>query len=108
MSLARDSANDGLVLSCLYMSWSLSSLMFSIVHMDVPSGLCNVVCVCVCVCCVGCCDSSYRLVGCVYRSGLMGVVEKVRLRDLHPSSVFGLILGVRLFVLLWVCVLCLY
>ena len=46
MSLARDSANGGFVLSCLYMSWSLSSLLFSIVHMDVPSGLCNVVCVC--------------------------------------------------------------
>ena len=46
MSLARDSANGGCVLSCLYMSWSLSSLMFSIVHMVVPSGLCSVVCVC--------------------------------------------------------------
>ena len=29
MSLARDSANGGFVLSCLYMSWSLSSLLFS-------------------------------------------------------------------------------
>jgi len=36
------------------------------------------------------------------------VVEKVRLGDLHPSSVFGLTLGVRLFVLLWICDLCLY
>ena len=62
MGLARDSANGGFVLSCLYMSWSVSSLLFSIVHMVVPSGLCNVVCVCVCVCvcvyvcvcCVGC------------------------------------------------------
>ena len=61
-----------------------------------------------CVCCVGCCASSYRLVGCASRSGLMGVVEKVRLGDLHPSSVVGLTLGVRLFVLLWVCVLSLY
>ena len=49
MGLARDSANDRFVLSCLYMSWSLSSLLFSFVHMVVPSGLCNVVCVCVCV-----------------------------------------------------------
>ncbi len=47
MRLARDSANGGFVLSCLYMSWSLSSLLFSIVYMVVPSGLCNVVCVCV-------------------------------------------------------------
>ena len=61
-----------------------------------------------CVCCVGCRVSSYRLVGFASRSGLMGVVEKMRLGDLHPSSVFGLTLGVRLFVLLWVCVLCLY
>jgi len=45
MDLARDSANGGFVLSCLCMSWILSNLMFSIVHMDVPSGLCNVVCV---------------------------------------------------------------
>jgi hypothetical protein len=44
----------------------------------------------------------------VFRSGLMGVVEKVRFGDLHPSVVFGLTWGVRLFVLLWVCVLCLY
>jgi hypothetical protein len=65
-------------------------------------------CVCVCVCCVGCCVNSYRLVGCVSISRLMGVVEKVRLGDLHPSSVFGLTLGVRLFFLLWDCVLCLY
>ena len=46
MSLARDSVNGGFDLSCLYMSWSLSSLLFSIVHMVVLSGLCNVVCVC--------------------------------------------------------------
>ena len=78
--------------------------MFSIVNMVVPSGLWNVVR----VCCVGRCVSSYRYVGCASRSGLMGVVEKVRLGDLYPSSVFGLTLGVRLFVLLWVCVLCLY
>ena len=42
------------------------------------------------------------------RSGLMGVVEKVRFGDLHSSVVFGLTWVVRLFVLLWVCVLCLY
>ena len=70
--------------------------MFSIVHMVVPSGLCNVACVCR----EGCCVSSYRLVGCVSRSGLIRVVDKVRLGDLHPSSVKGLIMGVRLFVLL--------
>jgi hypothetical protein len=104
MSLARDSANGGLVLSCLYISCSLSSRLLSIVHIVVPSGLCSVVC----VCSVGCCDSSYRWVGCVSRSGLMGVVEKVRLGDLHPSSVRWLDGGVRLFVLLCVCVLCLY
>ena len=50
MSLARESANGGFVLACLYMSWSLYSLLFPIVHMVVSSGLCNVVCVCVCVC----------------------------------------------------------
>ncbi len=108
MSLARDSGIGGFVLSCLYMSWSLYSLLFSIVHMVVPSGLCNVVCVCVCVVWGVVCVSSYRLVGCVSRSGLMGVVVKVTLGDLHPSSVFGLTLGVRLFVLLWVCVLYFY
>ncbi len=49
MSLARDSANDGFVLSCLYISLSLSSRLLSIVHIVVLSGLCSVVCVCVCV-----------------------------------------------------------
>jgi len=48
----------------------------------------------------------YRWVGCASRSGLMGVVEKVRFGDLHPSV--GLTWGVRLSYLLWVCVLCLY
>ena len=47
MRLTRDSSNVGFMLSCLHMSWSLSSLLFSIVHMVVPYGLCNVVCVCV-------------------------------------------------------------
>ncbi len=45
-SLARDSANGGFVLSCLYISWSLSSCLLSIVHIIVPSGLWSVVCVC--------------------------------------------------------------
>ena len=85
ISLAKDSANGGFVLSCLYISWSLSSRLLSIVHIVVPSGLCSVVC----VCSVGCCDSSYRWVGCVSRSGFMGVVETVRLGDLHPSSFSG-------------------
>jgi len=72
--------------------------------------LCRLVCAvpCVCVCCVGCCISSYMWVGCVSRSGLMGVVEKMRFGDLHPSVVLGLTWGVRLFILVWVCVLCLY
>ena len=39
------------------------------------------------------------------RSGLMGVVEKVRVGDRHSSVVLGLTWGVRLFVLLWVCIL---
>ena len=104
MSLARESANSGFVLSCLYMSWSLSTLLFSIVHMVVPSGLCSIIC----VFCVGCLVSSYRWVGCVSRSGSIGVVEKVRLGDRHPSVVFWLAGGVHLFVLLRVCVLYLY
>jgi len=104
MSLASDSANGGFALSCLYMSWSLSSSLFSIVHMVVPSGLCSVVCVFSVVCCA----SSYRWVGYVSRSGLTGVVEKVRLGDLHPSAVCWLAGGVHLFVLHRVCVRCLY
>ena len=104
MSLARDSANGGFVLSCLYVSWSLYSLLFSIVHMVVTSGLCSVLC----VFSVGCCVTSYRWVGCVSKSGLIGVVENVRLGDLHPSAVFGLTWDVHLFVLLRVCVICLY
>ena len=80
------------------MSWSLCSLLFSIEHMVVPSGLCSVVS----VCCVGCCDSSYRWIGCVSRSELMGLVEIVRFGDLNPSVVLGSTWGVRLFVHLWV------
>jgi hypothetical protein len=44
----------------------------------------------------------------VSRSGLRGVVEKVRIGDLHPSAVFGLTWGVHLFELLRVCVHGLY
>ncbi len=85
MSLARDSSTGGFVLSCLYISWSLSSRLLSIVYIVVPPGLCSVVC----VCSVGCCDYSYRWVGCVSRSGLMGVVKKVRLGDLPPPPSSG-------------------
>ena len=42
------------------------------------------------------------------RSGLMRVVKNVRFGDLRPSVVFGFTWGVRLFVICWVCVLCLY
>ena len=104
MSLAKDSANGGFFLSCLYMSCSLSSHLFSIMHMFVPYGLCSVVC----VFSVGCCVSSYRWVGYVSRSGMIGVVEKVRLGDLHPSAVFWLDGGEHLFVLLRVFFRCLY
>ena len=52
------------------------------------------------MCCVGCCASSFWRTGSVSRFGLMGVVEKVRFGDLHPSIVHGLTGGVRLFVLL--------
>jgi len=44
----------------------------------------------------------------VSKSGLIEVVEKVRLRDLHLFAVFVFTWGVHLFVLLRVCVLCLY
>jgi len=44
----------------------------------------------------------------VSRSGLMGVVENVTFGDLHPSVIIWLTWGVRHFVLLWVCFLCLY
>jgi len=47
MSLASDSSNCGFVPSRLYMSWSVSSRLFSIEQTVVPSGLCSVVCVCV-------------------------------------------------------------
>ena len=86
------------------MSWSLSSLRFSIVHMVVPSGLWSVVCVGL----VGCWDNTYAFVGCVSRSGLIGVVENVRLVERHPSAVSGLIVGVFLFVRRGGLVRCLY
>ena len=54
MSFVRDSLNDGFVGMLMYMSCSLSDLLFSIVHMVFPSGLCNEVCVGF----VGCCVSS--------------------------------------------------
>jgi len=43
MSFASDSSNGGFAPACLYMSWSLSSRLFSIVQTVVPSGLCRVV-----------------------------------------------------------------
>ncbi len=75
MRCASDSSNGGLSGVLLYMSCSLSSLMFSIMHMRVPSGLCSVVCDGF----VGCWVSSYLLVGWMPRSGLIGVVENVKL-----------------------------
>ena len=74
------------------MSCSLFSLLFSIVQMRVPSGMCSVVCDGF----VGCCVSSYLLVGWMSRSGLIGVVENVRLADLHPSLVIWFTGGVLL------------
>jgi len=54
MCFARDSSNVGFVGMLLYMSCSLSNLMYSTVQMVVPPGLCSVVCVGF----VGCCVSS--------------------------------------------------
>ena len=82
---ASDSSNIGLLAVLLYMSCSLSSLRFSIVHMRVPSGLCSVVCDGFDWCWV----SSYMLVGLMSRSGLIGVGENDRSVDLHPSFVIG-------------------
>ncbi len=89
MRCARDSFNGGLFDVLLYMSCSLSSLRFSIVQMRVPSGMCSVVCDGF----VGCWVSSYLLVGWMSRFGLIGVVENVRLVDLHPSFVMGFTRG---------------
>ena len=85
MRCASDSSNGGLLGVLLYMSCNLSSLRFSIVRMRVPSGLCSVVCDGFVVCWVG----SYLLVGWMSRSGLIDVVENVRMVDLHPSFVMG-------------------
>jgi hypothetical protein len=93
---ASDSANGEFVFVLLYMLYSLSSRLFSMVHMVVMSGLCMAVCVYF----VGCCVRSYPLVDWVSRSGFMGVVENVRLGDLHPSLVPGFSGVVRLFVFL--------
>ncbi len=83
MRCASDSSNGGFSGVLLYMSCSLSSIRFSIVQMWVPSGLCSVVCDGF----VGCWVSLYLLVGWMSRSGLIGVVENVRLVDLYPSVV---------------------
>ncbi len=102
MSFANDSANVGLVPSCSYMSWSLSSLMFNIVQTVGPSGLCRVACVCF----VGCCASSYWWVRWMSSYGLMWVLENVRFGDLHPQIFRWFSEGVRLFVLLGGCIFC--
>ena len=85
MRCASDSSKVGLLGVLLYMSCSLSSLRFSIVPMWVPSGLCSVICDGF----IGCWVSSYLLAGWMSRFGLIGVVENVRLADLHPSFVMG-------------------
>ena len=72
--------------------------------MRVPSGLCSVVCDGF----VGRWVSSYLLVGWMSRSALLGVVENVRLFDLHPSVVMRFTEGVLLLTRLGSCVLCLY
>ena len=92
MRCASDSSNGELLGVLLYMSCSLSNLRFSIVQMRGPSGLCSMVCDGF----VGCWVSSYLLVGLMSKSGLIGVVENVRLVDLHPSFVMGFSGGVLL------------
>ena len=72
--------------------------------MRVPSGLCSVVCDGF----VGCWVSSYLLVGWMSRSELIGVVENVRLVDLHSSVVMGFTSGVFRLTRRSSCVLCLY
>ena len=69
----------------MYISCSLSSVWLSIMPMWVPSCLCIEVCVGI----VGCWVKLYLLVGIMSRSGLIGVVENVKLADLHPSIVIG-------------------
>ena len=73
-------SNGGLLAAWLYISCNLSSLRLSILQMWAPSGLCSEMCVGF----VGCRVSSYRLVGWMSRSGLIGVVENVRFVILQP------------------------
>ncbi len=94
MSLAKDSANNELFVRVYICRGACLAFCFlSCIW------LCRLVYVMSCVCmrvrCMGCCVNSYRWVGCVSRSGLMGVVAKVRFGDLYPSTVF---------VLTWMCV----
>ena len=103
MRCASDSSKVGLLGVLLYMSCNLSSRRFSIVVIKVPSGLCSVLCDGF----VGCWVSSYLFVGCMSRSGLIGVVENVRLVDLHPSVVMGFSGGVLLLTRRGSCVFCL-
>ena len=65
------------------MLWSLSSRLFSVAHIVLPTGKCRVVCVIF----VGCCTSSHSRVGWVSRSRLIGDVENARFGDLHPPIV---------------------
>ncbi len=103
MRCASDSSKVELLGVLLYMSCSLSSRRFSIVVIKVPSGLCSVLCDEF----VGCWVNSYLFVGCMSRSGLIGVVENVRLVDLHPSVVMGFSGGVLLLTRRGSCVFCL-
>jgi hypothetical protein len=82
---ASDSSNCGLLGVLLYMSCSLSILRFSIVQTRVPAGLCSVIFDGF----VGCWASLYLLVGWMSKYGLIGIVENVRLVDLHPSFMMG-------------------
>ena len=104
MRCASDSSKGGLLGELLYMSCSLSSLRLSIVQIRAPSGLCSVVCDGF----VGYWVSSYLLVGWMSRFGFIGVVENVRLVDLHPSFVMGFTSGVLRLTRRGSCVLCLY
>ena len=61
-----------------------------------------------CVGFVGCCVSEDRFVGWMFRSGLIGDVENVRLADLHPSIVIGFFGGGLLLTWRGICVRCLY
>jgi hypothetical protein len=104
MRCASDSSKGGLLVELLYMSCSLSSLRSSIVQMRVPSGLCSVVRDGI----VGCWVSSYLLIGWMSRSGLIGVVENIRLVDLYLSFAIRLTCGVLRLTRRGSCVLCLY